>query len=137
MAANTAPIFGLTIAPTWIGTAMTSAETSMTAPATYVTLGTAGTNGSYLFRIFAKALGTNVQSVLRVFVNNGSTPGTAANNALIKELTLPATTTSANSALVDIELGLNLKLPAGYKILLTIGTAVSAGWICYGENSDY
>lgn len=74
-----------------------------------------------------RALGTNVATVLRVFVNNGFTNATAANNTLIAELTLPSTTLSEVAAQPDYVLPLNFALPAGYKINCTLGTAIAAG----------
>src|SRR5574343_44850 len=137
MAANVNPIFGKTIQNSWV--TLTTADTSTTAPGTNgATLLTANaTDGSYLFRIFVKPLGTNVATVLRIFLNNGSTVATASNNALIKELTLPASTASAVAALVDYELTLNLKLAPGYKVIVAIGTSVAAGYAIATEHMDY
>jgi len=50
------------------------------------------------------------------------------NNWFYGELTLPATTASANSALLDADYPLNLALPPGYRIICGLGTAVAAGW---------
>jgi len=72
--------------------------------------------------------GTNVATVARVFINNGSTNATAANNVLYKEITLLATTLSETSSQADYVLPLNIPLPAGYKLNVTLGTAVSAGY---------
>lgn len=138
MVANTAPIFGDTINDSWSGI-ITSADTSFSAPSTAgVLCFTAGVDGAMLFRLLAKAIGTNVQTVLRIFVNNGSTVATAGNNCLIKEITLPATTSTANAATsTDIEVALNLKMVAGHRIYVAIGTAVSAGWNIFAEGADY
>ena len=76
----------------------------------------------------ARALGTNAATVLRVFINNGGVNTTAANNSLIGELTLPGTTLSEIAAQSDYVLPLNFVLPAGYKINITLGTAVAAGY---------
>lgn len=66
---------------------------------------------------------------MRFFVNNGSTNATAANNSLVGELGCPGTTVSesaANSPIPVIPVG--VAFPAGYKLNITLGTAVSAGW---------
>jgi len=89
---------------------------------------TAGTNGSYLQRLIARPAGTNIATVLRVFLNNGSTNATAANNILITEATLPASTANAAGALVPVELPLNFAIPAGYVLNCTLGTAVATGY---------
>ena len=75
-------------------------------------------------------MGTNSnQTVARIWINNGSTTGTATNNILWDEITLPATTVSQTTAQANYELPLNFALPANYRIYVTLGTApTSAGW---------
>ena len=88
------------------------------------------TNGGRVDRISARAVGTNTASVLRVFINNGSTAATIANNTLITEVTLPATSLSEVAALADVTISgtpFPLVLPPGYRLLVTIGTTVAAG----------
>lgn len=87
------------------------------------------TNGSYVERLRFKAGGTNVASVARIFLNNGSTPGTAANNVFYGELSLPATTAIATASTVDLDYAMGFVLPAGFRIYVGLGTAVSAGWV--------
>jgi hypothetical protein len=135
MAANTAPIFCLTPRVEW-GT-LTSANTAKDGTGTVVTVFTAQANGSRIEKVKARALGTNVATVLRIFINNGSTNATAANNTLVMEWTLPATTLSEVAALTDQEVVLNLPLPAGYKVNVTIGTTVAAGYAVTGIGGDY
>jgi hypothetical protein len=65
---------------------------------------------------------------LRLFINNGGVNTTAANNSLIAELTLPATTVSEIAAQPDFVLSLNFAVPAGYRLYATIGTTVVAGF---------
>ena len=89
---------------------------------------TAGADGAYVQRLVARPLGTNVATVLRIFVNNGATNATAANNSLVAEMTLPAATLSEVASLPPFELALNYALPAGYKINCTLGTTVAAGF---------
>lgn len=91
-------------------------------------LHTAGANGSFVRSIIGKASGTNVASVLRLFANNGLTPGTAANNAFIGEISLPATTISAVAGTVEIELPLEFAMRATHRLYGGLGTAVAAGW---------
>lgn len=83
---------------------------------------------SYIDRLVFRATGTNVQTVARVFINNGEPTTNAANNVLFAEITLDATTLSETTALADEELPLNIYLPAGYRVFVTIGTTVAAGW---------
>ena len=89
------------------------------------------TNGSFVQRIRLKCgaiTGTSAASVMRFFVNNGSTNGTAANNGYIGEIALPVVTVSASAATVEIDYPLNMPLPPGYKIYAGLGTAVTTGW---------
>lgn len=137
MTANTSPIFGLSVKNSWSG-AITAADTSLTAPATGgAQVMVAGAEGAFVKRLLVKTLGTNVGTVLRVFLNNGSALGTPANNALIKEITLPATTISQIAAGIDYEIPLNLQIQSGYKLYAAIGTAVAAGVIVTAEYADY
>ena len=137
MSANTAPIFTLAPDIQW-GAAdgnggsagpLLTANTARDGTGTVLTVFTAdATNGGYVQKLIARAVGTNTASVLRVFINNGSTNSTIANNILIAEITLAATTASAVAALQPYEVPLNFALPAGYKINVTLGTTVAAGY---------
>jgi hypothetical protein len=136
MAANTAPIFPKVGSISW-GTLQT-ANTAKDGTGTVVTVFTAdATNGSRLDTIKCRATGTNTASVLRIFINNGSTNTVAANNTLYMERSLPATTLSEVAELVDIEIPINLVLPASYKANVTIGTTVAATWHVTGVGGIY
>jgi hypothetical protein len=145
MAANTNPIFALTPDIAWGsadgngGTAgpLKTANTAMDGTGTVLTVFTAGANGSYVQRLIARAAGSCAASVLRVFINNGSTNATLANNILIAEATLPLTTASLVGALQPTEVALNFPLPAGYKINVALGTSVSAGYCVSVLGGDY
>jgi hypothetical protein len=75
-----------------------------------------------------RALGTNIATVARVFINNGATTATASNNVLWDEISLAATSISETSALATYEIPLNFALPAGYRLYVTLGTGVAAGY---------
>ena len=129
MAANTSPIWSLLGDIQWSTTAMTAANTAKDGTGTVGTAFTAdATNGGFVSRLIARPSGTAVATVLRVFINNGSTNATAGNNILVAEMTLPAITLSEVAAQPDYVLPLNIALPPGYKINFTIGTAVAAGY---------
>lgn len=98
---------------------------------------TAGSSGSFIRSIMAKAAGTNVATVVRIFANNGSTNGTAANNALISEFSLPATTAASATGTSNIEIPLNLPIAASYRVYVVIATTVSAGWNFTAVYGDY
>src|SRR5580658_5173308 len=108
MAANTNPIFTLVPDIQWgsvddnsSATAgpILSANTAMDGTGYVTPVFTAGANGSYVSQIIARPVGTNIATVLRVFINNGSSNATQANNVLFTEITLPATTANAAGAL--------------------------------------
>ena len=129
MAANNNPIFTATPDIQWSTAALTTANTAKDGTGTVATVFTAdATNGGFITKLSARAAGTNVATVLRVFINNGSTNATPGNNILFAELTLPATTLSEVASQPAYEVPINLALPPGYKINCTLGTAVSAGY---------
>lgn len=132
MPANTQPIFSALGSIQWGAAAVTAANTAKDGTGAVTTIATgnnAGNNaGNFVQRLLARTLGTNVATVLRVFINNGGVNTTAANNTLIGEMTLPATTLSEVAAQPDFVLPLNFVLPAGYKINVALGTAVAAGY---------
>lgn len=136
MSANTNPIFSA--APrSPIGTVLTAANTATDGTGTVATLITAGANGSFVSHIRIRPVGSNVISVLRLFINNGSTNTTATNNALIDEIALPATTISQVAQQADYRIPCNFGLEPGFKLLATLGTAVAAGWAATAFGGDY
>ncbi len=128
MAINTTPIFSKKGDIQWSTAALTAANTAKDGTGTVASVFTAGADGAFVQRLIARPLGTNVATVLRIFVNNGATNATAANNSLVAEMTLPASTLSEVASLPPFELALNHALPAGYRINCTLGTTVAAGF---------
>jgi hypothetical protein len=130
MAGNASPIYSRVGDIQW-GTLLTTANTAVDGTGTVVTIFSAdATNGGRVERIKVRAAGTNVATVLRIFINNGLTNATPANNSLFAELTCPATTLSQVAALLDPAAGIldfPLVLPPGYKVNCTIGTTIAAG----------
>ena len=135
MPANTLPIYPLTPKVSWGDLA--TANTAKDGTGTVVTVFTAGANGARVDYLKARAKGTNVATVLRVFVNNGTDPTVAANNALVLEQTIAATTLSEVAALADNLVALDMSLPAGYTLNVTIGTTVAAGLAVTAFGGDY
>lgn len=136
MPANTIPIFPL--APNISWGKITAANTATDGTGTTVLLFTAGANGARIDQITVRPLGTNVVTVLRVFVNNGSVTTTAANNSLAFERTIVANTISQVAESTGYDLFLEKDggavtlppipyLPAGYKIYGSVGTVIAAG----------
>lgn len=143
MAANLQPIFPLTINNNATFNSLTVANTAKDGTGTVVTIFTAGANGARLDSIKVRALGTNVATVMRFFINNGGVNSTPSNNALFHEVTLAATTLSEVSALADTSIYFNgvdlpqVVLKPGYKINVTIGTSVAAGLMPVAIGGDY
>lgn len=146
MPANTAPIFPLVPTVTWVsGTAATAGTPGLTANTTtdltagtiYGPLETAGANGARIDAIKVRPLGTNVATVIRLWINNGSVTTAAANNTLFMERTLASTTVSQTTEQSDALIPMNLSLPAGYRVYATFGTAVAAGFHLTVLGGDY
>ncbi len=138
MSQNQAPIFPLTPVNSWpaaITTAITTVNGDLSGSALIYTAN--GTNGSRLDYIRIRPLGTNVATVLRVFLNNGSTAVTAGNNVLITEVTIAASTVSQVAALAETTLQLDLVMAPGYRVYVTIGTTISAGVAVTACGGDY
>jgi hypothetical protein len=147
MAQNTNPIFPLIPSNSWVsgtaavaGTPGLSANTTtdLTAGTIYGPIKTAGAvEGSRLDFIKVRPLGTNVATVIRIWINNGAATTTAANNTLYLERTLSATTVSQTAEQPDIILPMNISLAAGYRVYATFGTAVAAGFHLTAVGGDY
>lgn len=142
MAANTTPIFSKVGVISWA--TLTAANTALDGTGTVGTLFTAdATNGGRVERIRIMPLGTNIATVLRIFVNNGSTNTTAANNSLLAEVALAATTLTQIAAQTpndipnSLDVVLPIVLPPGYKLLATLGTAVAAGYSIVALGGSY
>jgi hypothetical protein len=135
MAANTTPIFPIVGKLAWA--VLTTANTAKDGTGTVGTVFTAGSNGGRIEKLKIRQAGTNVATVLRVFLNNGSTNATAANNSLYSEVALPASTLSEVAAQADFEVFINVSVPSGYTVLVTLGTTVAGGIAVTGVGGDY
>lgn len=126
MAANTNPIYSRTADIQWI-TGITAANTNadLTAGTSYLVFTADATEGGFVreVRIKANPANNTAATVARLWLNNGATLGTASNSALIAELAIPATTANNTVAQVDFSIPVNMALPAGYRLYLTLGTA--------------
>jgi len=140
MAQNTSPVFPLVPVVSWVNSAglIANTTTDLTSGTNYNSNFTANaTNGSRVDFIRVRTLGTNTQTVMRVWINNGSTTATAANNTLFFERTLASTTVSQTAEQIDVMVPMNVSLPAGHKIYYTFGTAVAAGYSIQVVGGDY
>lgn len=146
MSANSSPIYSRVGDYQWGsadgngGTAgpLKTANTAKDGTGTVLTVFTAdATNGGYVEKISFCSAGTNVATVARIFINNGSSNSTIANNILKAEITLSATTLSEVSAQPPYVVPLNWILPPGYKLNVTLGTTVSAGYFVSVDGGKY
>lgn len=137
MAAGTSPIFLATPRISGISTGL-NANTGFDGAGSNVNIVfTAGANGSKVEQISFVHTGTNVATAVRIFVNNGLTPTTGTNNNLVLEVTMAANTASQVAASVPVTAYPNIILPAGYRILATIGTAIASGIMVTCQGGDY
>lgn len=90
---------------------------------------TAGASGAFVQRLRFKAIGTNVPTVARIFINNGSTHTSAANNSFFGEISLPATTAASATATIDEDYVLNIAINSNFVIFVMLATTVAAGWV--------
>lgn len=128
-APNTAPIYSRVADIQWITSANTANTTvDLTSGTVYQCFSADTTNGGYVQKMRFRPLGTNVATVARIWLNNGSTTATAANNVLWDEVSLAASTVSQTSALSVYEVPLNFAIPPSYKLYVTLGTTVAAGY---------
>lgn len=137
MPGNNAPIFSKIAKASWVN-GVTAANTAKDGTGTVDTAFTAdAVNGSYVQKMIIRPRGTNVASVLRVFLNNGAANTVATNNILIAEIGLTATTNTEIAALPGLEVPLNIPLPPGHRLQLTLGTAVAGGYAVCVIGGDY
>ena len=125
------------------GTTMASTFTTAAADYTGATathnhlIFTASANGAYVQRLRFKAAGTNVASVARIFINNGSANTVATNNAFYGEVSLPATTATTTTSQADVDYFIDLVLPPSFTIYVGLATTVAGGWVCIGIGVQY
>lgn len=130
MVANTIPIFTNVPSIASDSAAGIAANTTkdLTSGTIYLVYTADATDGSFVQKLRVRPKGTNVATVMRVFLNNGLTTATVANNMLYDEITLPATTNSEVAALLGYDVPMNIALPPGWRIYATFGTAVAGGY---------
>ena len=130
MAGNSTPIYSKVADWQWVG-GITTANTTkdLTAGTSYLVFTADATNGGYVKKLRVRHVGANASAtVLRVFINNGSATNVSTNNILFDEIGIAANTTvSEISASTNYEVPINEALPPGYKIYVTIGTAITGG----------
>ena len=130
MAANVQPIYSKLADIQWSTITVQSGNTTtdLTTGTIYPVFTADTTNGGYVQRIRFRPLGSNAATVARVWINNGNDTTVAANNALWDEMAIALTTVSQTAAQATYELPLNFPLPPSYKLYVTLGAVVLAGF---------
>ena len=129
MAANTAPIFSSGGSSSW-SAVMIAANAGHVSGTTSYLVFTAGPDGSFVSKIRFRhlPLGNNSNATrASVWINNGLSVSVPANSTLWDEVTIAANTVNNAAAAINYELPLNLALPAGYTIYVTLGQAPTLG----------
>lgn len=137
MAGNTSPIFSRVAKTGWDVIATANTTRDLTSGTIYLLFTADATNGGRADKVTLQPLGTNVATVVRIWLNNGATTATVSNNKLIEEVTMASTTASEVARLASTTITLNLALPPGYRIYGTTGTGVAAGFAATVVGGDY
>lgn len=117
MAANTAPIFVLTPKAWALQTSGTAVTATTGTDSNIQVLGTAGANGSRIENVYINPMATIASAmVVRFWLNDGTNPGTSADNTLIHEETISTTTVGNSAAATAIIWNAQLTIPAGWKL---------------------
>lgn len=95
------------------------------------------TNGGFIAKLRLKATGSNVATVLRVYINNGGVNTSAANNSFFGEISLPLVTASATQGTIEVDYQMNIAIDPGFRIYVGLGTTVAAGWVVIGIGGKY
>lgn len=144
MAANTQPIY--TLSPDVSANGTTGFSTTLlTATGDYsgvsadhsIVFTADSTNGGYIQGIKFKAIGTNVASVVRIYINNGSSAATATNNTFFGEMSLPATTATNTAATAELYFPMNFAINPGFTVRAGVATTVAAGWVATAVGGKY
>ena len=145
MAINTTPIFIGTPHIQWAFLSASNATAAVNSNGTGI-LGTdiqmvfsGSVSGSRIDSITIHPLGTNVQTNISFFINNGQDNTVSTNNAAFYDITMNATVISPVSSLPRQELTFpnGINIPSGSRILVSTGTTVATGFSVIAYGGDY
>lgn len=147
MPQNTAPIFTLTGQVSTDG-ATGMGKTVLTATGDYTGISanhqlvfvSDATNGGMIKALQFKAIGTNIATVARIYLNNGSANTTATNNTFFDEIALPATTASNTAPTTTIQYVFpfqGLVLNPWFRVYVGVATTVASGWVVSPIGGEY
>lgn len=121
----TTPSFAAT--PRFSAAAISTADTSRTAPTNVGTVFTAGSSGSRIDEVWITATGTSTANIVRLFVYTGTT------YYLLEEVPITAITPSQSVSSFTTTLTFNtLVLPSGHSLRATTDAAESYHVIAFG-----
>jgi hypothetical protein len=121
----TAPAFAATVRNSNV--AISTADTSRTAPTSVGTAFTAGSSGSRIDEIDIVATGTTTANVVRLWIYTGST------YFLLQEVLVSAITPSVTQAVFSTTLTFNnFMLPSGYSLRATTNNAEGYNVMVFG-----
>ncbi len=132
MAANTTPIMLLT--PVIWKVTVSTANTNRDGTGTIATVGSAGANGTRIDEIVAKATGDPADSVLTLFLYDGST------YFLFDEIDLgdPAAGSTTVTTFREPRIYKNLVIPTGWSLRAAITVALTSGVVnVFALGGDY
>jgi hypothetical protein len=145
MAANTSPIFTNVPEISWAQVTTADTTTDGTGANVVLVFTADATDGSYVQQLRFTPRSTSGSTstslaVARIYINNGSTPGTASNNILYGELALPVANvnTSATAGVNTPSFAMALQLPPGYRIYVGVtAMAANTNWAVTATGGDY
>lgn len=97
----------------------------------------AGINGSRFSKLYIKPLGTITATKLKIFLNNGLDKTNQDNNVLYEEISISAKTLSSVIISDNLKYIPNIKLPSGWRILVSLHLAVTTGINLTTQYADY
>ena len=83
----------------------------------------------FLYKIIIKSLGDNAATVARLYINNGWPVEEPTNNSFIADITLTVATASQTEKQPDYEIVVGLWIPERVRVLMTLGTAGTDGYM--------
>lgn len=132
MAVNTSPKFTLTPTISWAKLTGVDSLTDGTDADVALLFTADATDGSFLKKIAVQPISTSGSTTtsatsLRLYLNNGSTPGTATNNVLWRDFLIPAVAVNitGTAGVVGQEYMFNEQMPPGYRVYCSV-TALAA-----------
>lgn len=130
MAGNIDPIYGRVYRNPRV--ALTTGNNTTTGADATLLFTADATNGSRLQRLLVMPVGSNVATLLRIFI---ATAG--ANFRLLRDFPMPAYTLSATNGAFPVDIPLPLGLAPGEQIYVQLATAVAGGIHITAEAMDF